>query len=70
MRRRQFIAALPCAAMAQSAAPATTLNATAEMLFLDILRGHVSNLAQTSDSYAVVEYPGATVTKNFLAKSG
>ena len=70
MRRRQFIAALPCAAMAQSAAPAITLNATAEILFLDILRGYVSNLAQTSDSYAVVEYPGATVTKNFLAKSG
>ena len=39
MRRRQFIAALPCAAMAQSAAPAVALNTTAEILFLDLLRG-------------------------------
>ena len=70
MRRREFIAALPCAAMAQPAAPSSTLNATAEILFLDLIRGYVLNLAQTSDSYAVVEYPAATVTKNFLSKSG
>jgi hypothetical protein len=70
MRRRDFVTALPCAAMAQTAAPATTLNAAAEILFLEILRGHVSNLARTSDSYAAVEYPSATKTKNFLTKSG
>lgn len=70
MRRREFVAALPCAALAQSAAPTASLNAVAEILFLDVLRGYVSNLAQTPDSYAVIEYPGATVTKSFLAKSG
>ena len=41
-----------------------------EIMFLDILRGYVASLAKTSDSYSVVEYPGATITKNFLAKSG
>ena len=39
-------------------------------LFLDITRGFLANAGKTSPSMAVVEYPGATVTKNFLAKSG
>ena len=70
MRRREFVATLPCAAMAQPAASTPSLNATAEIIFLDILRGHVASLARTSDSYAVVEYPDATKTKSFLSKSG
>ena len=70
MRRREFLTTLPCAAAAQTAPPATSLNAFSEIVFLDILRGHVASLAKTSESYAVVEYPGATITKNFLAKSG
>lgn len=70
MRRREFVAALPCAAYAQSAAPDLSLNAFSESIFLEILRGYVTNLARTSDSYAVIEYSGATVTKGFLSKSG
>jgi hypothetical protein len=71
MRRREFLAALPAtAALAQTTSPETSLNALAEIIFLDIARGYVSSAAKTSDSYAVVEYPGATVTKNFLATSG
>jgi hypothetical protein len=70
MRRREFLTTLPCAAAAQTAPQATSLNAFSEIVFLDILRGHVASLAKTSESYAVVEYPGATITKNFLAKSG
>ncbi len=70
MLRRDFLATLPCAAAAQTAAPGMSLNAFAEIVFLDIVRGYVTNLAKTSDSYAVVEYPDATITKNFLAKSG
>ena len=38
--------------------------------FQDITRGYLTNAARTSPSMAVVEFPGATVTKNFLAKSG
>jgi hypothetical protein len=71
MERRAFLAALPCAALAQrpSAQP-VPLTALAEEMFLEIARGFVLAAAKTSDSYAVVEYPGATVTQNFLAKSG
>jgi len=39
-------------------------------LFLDVTKGFLTNAAKTSPSMAVVEYPGATVTKGFLAKSG
>jgi hypothetical protein len=75
MRRRELLAALPCAALAaQSKAPPVQqempFTAFAETMFLDILRGFVKNAANTSDSYAVVEYPDATVTQSFLAKSG
>ena len=38
--------------------------------FQDITRGYLTNAARTSPSMAVVEFPGATVTKGFLAKSG
>jgi hypothetical protein len=71
MRRREFLATLPCAAAAQApSGQPTSLSALAEQMFLEILRGYVVAAAKTSDSYAVVEYPGATVTKNFLAYSG
>jgi hypothetical protein len=39
-------------------------------LFCDITRGYLANAAKTSKSMAVVEYPQATITQNFLAKSG
>ena len=72
MQRREFLAALPCAsAFAQSSTDAgTSLNAFAEIVFSEIVRGYVANLAKTSDSFACVEFPGATVTKSFLTKSG
>ena len=70
MRRREFLAALPSAALAQTAAHDTSLNALAEILFLDILRGYLGSLARTTDSYAAIEYPGATIAKSFLTKSG
>ncbi len=71
MRRREFLAALPAsAALAQTTPPDTSLSALAEIVFLDIARGFANHAAKTSDGYAVVEYPNATVTKNFLAKSG
>ena len=71
MRRRELLAAIPAAVLAQTTAPTgTPFNALAETLFLDITRGFVKHAALTSDSYAVVEYPEATVTKSFLAKSG
>ncbi|MDZ4799509.1 MAG: DUF2264 domain-containing protein [Bryobacteraceae bacterium] len=71
MRRREFLAALPCsAALGQSPGSDPSFNALAEIVFLELVRGYVTNAAKTSDSNAVIEYPGATVTKNFLAKSG
>ena len=42
----------------------------AETFFLEILRGFLKHAAQTSDSLAVCEFPQATVTENFLARSG
>lgn len=70
MQRREFLAALPCAAIAQNTQDAPPLSAVAEAFFLDIARGYCTSLAKTSDSYAVIEYPDATVTRSFLAKSG
>ena len=37
MRRREFLASLPCAAMAQQAGTTPTLNVFAELVFLDTL---------------------------------
>ena len=73
MQRREFLAAVPSAVLAQTPAqppPSISFNALAETAFLDMLRGFVQQAARTSDSFAVVEYPDATVTQNFLAKSG
>ncbi|MBC8168065.1 MAG: DUF2264 domain-containing protein [Bryobacteraceae bacterium] len=39
-------------------------------MFLELIRGYAVSLARTSDSYAAIEYPQATVTKGFLTKSG
>src|SRR4051794_14268838 len=71
MQRREFLAALPCAALAQTASDSTTsLNAFAEIIFLDITRRYLASLAKTSDSFAAIEYPGATITKSFMTRSG
>lgn len=71
MERREFLAALPCAALAQTpSGQPLSLTVLAEQIFLEIARGYVAAAAKTSDSFAVVEYSGATVTQNFLAKSG
>ncbi|MBC7928769.1 MAG: DUF2264 domain-containing protein, partial [Bryobacteraceae bacterium] len=70
MLRREFIATLPCAAIAQKPASTSSLNAFAEVMFLELVRGYAVSLARTSDSYAAIEYPQATVTKGFLTKSG
>ena len=72
MLRRDLLATLPAVSLAaaQDQRDTTSLSAFAEILFLDIVRGYARSLAKTSDSFAVIEYPGATVTKNFLAKSG
>lgn len=70
MHRRDFLGALSCAALGQIAPTSSALSSRAEAIFLDIVRGYVASASRTSDSYAVVEYPDATVTQSFLAKSG
>jgi hypothetical protein len=70
MLRREFIA-LPCAAAAGSGAQiVSAFPDRARNIFFEILRGYLAAASKTSTSLAVVEYPDATVTKNFLAKSG
>lgn len=68
MRRRDFVA-LPGALLAHGA-PLTSFPDFVERQFLTILRGYLESAARTSNSLAVIEYPKATVTKSFLAKSG
>lgn len=63
MQRRTFLT-LPAAARA--AAPAFSIQA----FYAEILRGYLVWTKKTSPSMAVLEFPGATVTRNFLAKSG
>jgi hypothetical protein len=63
MHRRTFLS-LPAAALAAPAA------FSIENFYEEILRGHLTWARKTSPSMAVLEFPGATVTKNFLAKSG
>jgi hypothetical protein len=71
MQRREFLAAFPSVALGQPQRTGDiSFNALAETAFLEILRGYVKHTARTSDSYSVVEYPEATVTKNFLSNSG
>ena len=63
MNRRSFLT-LPAAALA---APSTY---SIEDFYRRIQDGYARWAQKTSSSLAVVEFPGATVTKNFLAKSG
>jgi hypothetical protein len=79
MQRRDFLALLPASAAAQKGkdkkkaaepAPPPPPEELVKSFFLDIVRGHLANAARTSPTLAVVEYPNATVTRNFLAKSG
>jgi hypothetical protein len=65
MRRRDFVA-LPLFA----AAPNAGQIPLERNLFLDITRGYLTATERTSPSLAVTEFPNATVTRNFLAKSG
>lgn len=80
MQRRDFLSLLPATAVAAQKKkkpgkndpppppPPPMEQVTA--LFLDVTKGFLTNAAKTSPGMAVVEYPGATVTKGFLAKSG
>lgn len=86
MDRRQFLSLVPASALAAQKKsekkdrkkrgkdaeppPPPPPGEQVQTLFLDITRGYLKNAARTSPSLAVVEYPDATVTKNFLAKSG
>jgi hypothetical protein len=79
MQRRNFLALLPTLPAAaqrgkkkkgEPDVPPPTSTEQVRKLFLDITRGYLANAAKTSKSLAVVEYPQATVTQNFLAKSG
>jgi hypothetical protein len=83
MIRRDFLALMPGAALAQRARKKEQKDARSQepppppppgervrQLFLDIVRGYLKAARQTSPTLAVVEYPGAAVTKSFLAKSG
>ncbi len=82
MYRREFLSLVPAAAAAaqgkkksggkkgEPPPPPPPPEAQVKSFFLDITRGYLKNAAKTSASLAVVEYPNATITKNFLSKSG
>lgn len=79
MIRRRFLALWPAATLAQrrkapgrKAPPAAPPPPAGQVkdLFAAIVRGYLTAARNTSPSLAVVEYPGATVTRNFLAQSG
>lgn len=79
MIRRQFLSLMPAAALAQRGKkkdakqeppPPPPPGERVRQAFFDIVHGYIEAARRTSPTLAVVEYPGATVTKNFLAKSG
>lgn len=78
MTRRDVLALLPASAAAAQRGkkksaeppPPPPPEALVKAFFQEILRGYLANAAKTSPTLAVVEYPDATVTKSFLAKSG
>jgi hypothetical protein len=76
MIRREFLTLLPASAAAQRGKkkneppPPPPPGKLVENFFVEILRGYLANAQKTSPSMAVVEYPNATITKSFLAKSG
>lgn len=77
MTRRELLALLPVSAAAQKGRkkgaeppPPPPPEQLVKAFFEEIVRGYLANAARTSPTMAVVEYPNATITKNFLAKSG
>ncbi|WP_321477761.1 DUF2264 domain-containing protein [uncultured Paludibaculum sp.] len=82
MYRRQFLSLVPVAAASAQGKkksrgkkqevppPPPPPETQVKEFFLEITRGYLRNAAKTSPSMAAVEYPNATITKNFLAKSG
>lgn len=84
MIRREFLTLIPAAAWAQRGRKKEPKGAKAgqelpsppppgervRQLFFDIVRGYLNAARQTSPTLAVVEFPGATRTNNFLARSG
>lgn len=78
MVRREFLSLMPAAALAQRGRkkaepqqpPPPPPGERVRQAFLDIVRGYLEAARRTSPTFAVVEFPGATVTKNFLARSG
>lgn len=79
MIRREFLSLMPAAALAQkgrkkdareTVPPPPPPGERVQQAFLEIVRGYLQAARRTSPTMAVVEFPGATVTKGFLAKSG
>ncbi|MBI5282204.1 MAG: DUF2264 domain-containing protein [Candidatus Solibacter usitatus] len=74
--RRHLLGMIPAAAAAQrgkkqpAVAPPPTPAEQVRSLFVSIVEGYRRNALKTSPSLAVVEYPNATITKNFLTSSG
>jgi hypothetical protein len=79
MIRREFLGLMPAAALAQrgkkkdakeAPPPPPPPGERVRQAFFEIVRGYLDAARRTSPTMAVVEYPDATVTKNFLARSG
>lgn len=81
MIRREFLSLVPAAALTQRGKkkepraaheppPPPPPGERVRQLFLEIVRGYLAAARRTSPTLAVVEFPEATVTKNFLARSG
>jgi hypothetical protein len=79
MIRREFLGLMPAAALAQrgkkkdakeAPPPPPPPSERVRQAFLAIVSGYLDSARRTSPTMAVVEYPDATVTKNFLARSG
>jgi hypothetical protein len=79
MIRREFLGLMPAAALAQrgkkkdakeAPPPPPPPSERVRQAFFAIVSGYLDSARRTSPTMAVVEYPDATVTKNFLARSG
>src|SRR5689334_82502 len=70
MLRREFLTVAPAFLPAVRAAQPVSLSNRGDQIFQDILRGYIFHSYRTSPSMVVCEFPNATVTKNFLCKSG
>lgn len=79
MIRRDFLSLMPAAALAQRSRKKEAKDAPppppppgerVRQAFFDVVRGYLDAARRTSPTMAVVEFPEATVTKGFLARSG